>query len=95
MSEPDLDPEFVDRTVERIGRGREATIPILQAIQDHYRYVPDQALRRVCEITDIDPASIVGVVSFYSQFRMRPAGEHTIRVCIGTACHVKGGEDIY
>ena len=95
MSEPDLDLEFVDAAVEKIGRGPDATIPILQAIQAHYRYVPEQALRRVCEITDIDPAAIVGVATFYSQFRMRPAGEHTIRVCIGTACHVKGGEDIY
>ena len=65
MSEPDLDLEFVDAAVERIGRGADATIPILQAIQNHYRYVPEEALRRVCEITDIDPANIVGVATFY------------------------------
>ncbi|MBM4039980.1 MAG: 4Fe-4S dicluster domain-containing protein [Planctomycetes bacterium] len=88
MSAPDL--TFVDQAVEQIGRGPEKVIPILQAIQAHYRYLPEDALRRVCETTEITPAAIMGVSTFYTQFRHRPMGEHLVRVCVGTACHVKG-----
>jgi NADH-quinone oxidoreductase subunit F len=86
----DDDIGFVDRIVEEIGRGEESVIPILQAIQDHYRYLPEPILQRVCEITDITPSQIIGVSTFYSQFRHRPVGQHIISVCHGTACHVKG-----
>ena len=48
-------------------------IPILQAIQDQFNYLPEEALRRVCETTSITPENITGVASFYSQFRMEPA----------------------
>jgi NADH-quinone oxidoreductase subunit F len=90
MSELDL--TFVDQCVERLGRGRDAVIPILQAIQTHYRYVPREAIERVCRLTEITPAAIVGVSTFYNQFRHRPVGQHVIHVCHGTACHVKGAE---
>jgi len=85
-----LDLSFVDRTVEQLGRRADAVIPILQAIQQHYRYLPQEALERVCELTEITPASIAGVSTFYTQFRHRPVGQHMISVCHGTACHVKG-----
>ena len=86
---------FVDQLVERVGTGKEKTLEILQAIQGHFGYLPEEALQRVCELTEITAASIVGVATFYNQFRHQPAGRHTIRVCVGTACHVKGGERIY
>jgi len=86
----DIDLAFVGEAVERIGRSPEFAIPILQAIQDHYRYLPEEALRRVCDLTQITPAQIVGIATFYLQFRHRPMGKHLVRVCIGTACHVKG-----
>lgn len=91
---PEIDLSFVDRLVENEGRGREAAIPILQAIQSHYRYLPDEALRRVCEITDITAAQIAGTSSFYSRFRRSPVGDHIVRVCHGTACHVAGARQI-
>ena len=87
-----LDLAFVDQTVARVGRSAEAVIPILQAIQEHYRFLPEEALRRVCQISEITPAAIVGVSTFYSQFRHKPVGRHIIRVCHGTACHVRGSE---
>ena len=86
----DLDLSFVDETVQRLGRQPETVIPILQAIQAHYRYVPREALKRVCEISKITPGAITGVSTFYTQFRHRPVGRHMISVCHGTACHVKG-----
>ncbi|MHC4529581.1 MAG: NAD(P)H-dependent oxidoreductase subunit E, partial [Planctomycetota bacterium] len=91
----DLDLAFVDKAVEQIGTGQEKVLEILQAVQGNYRYLPKQALERVCELTDISPAAIAGVSTFYNQFRHRPAGRHTIRVCIGTACHVRGGGQVY
>jgi NADH:ubiquinone oxidoreductase subunit E len=89
-----IDLAFVDQAVARIGRGTEAAIPLLQAIQSQYRYLPDEALRRLCEITDITPARIAGTSSFYGQFRRSPVGEHIVKVCHGTACHVAGARQI-
>jgi len=91
---PELDLSFVEEMVSKIGRGKEAAIPLLQAIQNYYRYLPDDALRRLCELTDITPAEIAGTSSFYGRFRRSPMGEHIVRVCHGTACHVSGARQI-
>ncbi|MBM3496781.1 MAG: proton-conducting membrane transporter, partial [Armatimonadetes bacterium] len=82
--------EFVCGLVERMGRSQEALIPILQAIQREYRYLPEAALRRVVRETEISAADLMGAATFYSQFRLKPVGLHMISVCHGTACHVKG-----
>ena len=89
-----LDLSFVDELIARFGRSREAAIPILQAIQGHYRYLPDEALRHVCERTEITPAQLAGSSSFYAHFRRSPVGRYVVRVCHGTACHVAGAEQI-
>jgi NADH-quinone oxidoreductase subunit F len=88
--EPEITLEYVDEIVARCGRDRTAVIPILQAVQKQYRYLPEAALRRVCAITEIMPATIESMATFFPQFRWRPAGKHTICVCDGTACHLKG-----
>ncbi|MBN1866900.1 NAD(P)H-dependent oxidoreductase subunit E [Candidatus Sumerlaeota bacterium] len=80
----------VDRIVERCGRSPDAAIAILQALQSTFRHLPREALRRVCETTEITPSQITGVATFYSQFRHHGMGRHLIRVCHGTACHVAG-----
>lgn len=92
---PLLDLSAVDEAVAACGRAASAVIPILQALQRQYRYLPEEALRRVCEITEITPATLMGVATFYSQFRLRPVGRHLISLCHGTACHVKGSELVY
>ena len=89
-----LDLTSVDEIIARHGDGPEAVIPILQALQVQYRYLPQPALRRVCERTAITPAQITGVASFYTQFRHTPTGEHVVTVCHGTACHVAGAQRI-
>lgn len=86
---------FVGQIVDEIGTKAGDVIPILHAIQREYNYLPESALRRVCKITDITPAAITGVSTFYSQFRHTPIGQHLIRVCVGTACHVKGSELVH
>jgi NADH:ubiquinone oxidoreductase subunit F (NADH-binding)/NADH:ubiquinone oxidoreductase subunit E/Pyruvate/2-oxoacid:ferredoxin oxidoreductase delta subunit len=89
-----IDLTIADEAVARVGRKPEALIPILQALQERYGYLPEEALRRVCETSDITPAAIAGVASFYNMFRMQPTGKHVVRVCRGTACHVAGAERV-
>lgn len=91
----EIDILEVDRIVESIGRDSASVIPVLQAMQKTFKFLPEAALRRVCEISDITPAQIEGVASFFSQFRRSPVGKHMISVCDGTACHVKGSEAVY
>lgn len=90
-----VDLTFVDEAVRRIGGSKDKVLELLQALQGHYGYLPGEALERVCEITDITPSAITGISTFYDQFRHTPCGEHTIRVCVGTACHVKGASQVY
>jgi NADH:ubiquinone oxidoreductase subunit F (NADH-binding)/NADH:ubiquinone oxidoreductase subunit E/NAD-dependent dihydropyrimidine dehydrogenase PreA subunit len=80
----------VEEVVEFTGREKEKVIPILQEVQKRLNYLPSEALKHICRITDITPGQISGVSTFYSQFRHLPAGKHTIKICQGTACHVKG-----
>ena len=91
----EIELKDIDEIVQQLGGARHTVIPVLQAIQEKYNYLPEETLRRVCEISEITPAQIVGVASFYSQFRFTPAGEHIIKVCVGTACHVKGAGLVY
>ncbi len=88
----DLTP--VEEIIDRLGASEEQAIPILQAIQREYRYLPEEALRLVCRRTRIQPSEIVGVSTFYSQFRHAPMGKHHVCVCHGTACHVKGAVQV-
>jgi NADH-quinone oxidoreductase subunit F len=92
--EPVIDVAPVNAIVNAEGSRRDAAIPILQAIQTRYRYLPEAALRRVAEATSITPAQLAGVATFYGQFRQTPIGEHVVRVCEGTACHVSGAVEI-
>ena len=86
---------IVENIISENGTGKDRLIPILQAIQSEFNYLPTEALECVCNLTDITPSQITGVATFYSQFRHIPAGKHTIKVCVGTACHVKGAMQVY
>jgi len=69
-------------------------IPLLQAAQESYGYVPADAVERISFVTGIPEAEVYGVITFYTQFRLTPLGKHVIRLCKGTACHVVGAETI-
>ena len=86
---------WVDELVKRVGATPDKVIPILQGIQERFHYLPEALLQHVCRTTEITPAALTGVASFYTQFRHRPAGLHTVKVCVGTACHVKGAGAVY
>lgn len=69
-------------------------IPILQEAQEIYGYLPANVLKHISKKTRIPLAKIYGVVTFYAQFRLAPMGRNLIHVCLGTACHVRGGAKI-
>jgi NADH-quinone oxidoreductase subunit E len=74
--------------------GRESLIPVLQEIQEHQGYLSEDAIRGIAATIGISENEIYGVATFYTQFRFRPPAEHTIHVCQGTACHVRGGHQL-
>ncbi|MCL2692730.1 MAG: NAD(P)H-dependent oxidoreductase subunit E [Rikenellaceae bacterium] len=84
-----------DAIIESVGTSRESVIPLLQALQNEFGYLPHAALERVYEKTEIDRAQLISVSTFYSQFKHAPSGKHIIRVCTGSACHVKGAGNVY
>jgi NADH-quinone oxidoreductase subunit E len=75
--------------LEQHGRKPSRLVPILQAVQEEYRYLPKEVLTYVATALDISPARVFGVATFYSHFAIEPKGRHIVRLCDGTACHVK------
>lgn len=76
------------------GKERKNLIPILQMIQSRHAYLAPEAIRIVARHLDIALCEVYGVATFYNQFRFHPPGKHHIKVCLGTACHVRGGDII-
>lgn len=91
-----LSVEEINSTVEAVvketGTGRDKVILMLQEVQKKLNYLPSEALKHIIRITEVTPGQISGVSTFYSQFRHIPSGRHTIKICAGTACHVKGSQ---
>lgn len=81
--------EKVCTILERHGRRPQRLIPILQAVQEEYRYLPQEVLTYVATSLSIPPARVYGVATFYSHFALEPKGKFCVRLCDGTACHVK------
>jgi len=86
--------ETVAELLEPFAEDKESVIPALQEIQEEYGYLPRFAMQLVAEHAGTSLAHVYGTASFYSQFYLEPRGEYTIKVCTGTACHVKGADEI-
>ncbi|ACB83695.1 NADH-quinone oxidoreductase subunit NuoE [Natranaerobius thermophilus] len=71
-----------------------ALITALQKVQEFYGYLPEEGMQKVAEAFDMPESKVFGVATFYAQFHLQPRGEWVIRVCTGTACHVRGAEKI-
>jgi NADH:ubiquinone oxidoreductase subunit E len=69
-------------------------IPLLQEVQSEYGYIPPEAVNPIAEVFGLFPAEVQGVISFYEQLYTTPRGRNVVRVCRGTACHVRGGKTI-
>ena len=81
--------EKVVSILDHYSRRPSGLIPILQAIQHEYQYLPEEVLTYVATSLDVPPARVFGVATFYAHFALEPKGKHVIRICDGTACHVK------
>jgi NADH:ubiquinone oxidoreductase subunit E len=73
---------------------QESLIPVLQQVQDHFGYVPMEIVPLLAEALKMSSSQIQGVISFYSQFHTEPRGKNLVKVCRGTACHVRGGRGV-
>lgn len=94
MSVQELDFSRVDEIIEQTPNKKGALIPVLQKVQKVYGYVPEESIERIADGLHVYPADVYGVLTFYSQFKLKPRGEYIVRVCCGTACHVKGSDRI-
>jgi NADH-quinone oxidoreductase subunit E len=89
-----VDTQKVKTLIDRHACDHSALIAILQDIQAEYNYLPRKALLILSQAMKIPLIDIMGVATFYSSFSLEPRGEHTVTVCMGTACHVRGGPKI-
>jgi NADH-quinone oxidoreductase subunit E len=84
----------VDEIIERYPDRPEYLIFLLQDIQSTYGYISAETMQRACDWANVPLTQGYSVATFYRSFRLDPSGEHDIRVCLGTACHLKGGQRI-
>jgi NADH-quinone oxidoreductase subunit E len=80
----------IDKYIDMPG----ALMPVLQGIQEHYGYIPEPTVHLAAERLNVYASQIYGVLTFYAQFHLEPRGKYIIRICMGTACHVKGATRI-
>ncbi len=85
----DIDLALIDPILEHYAGLNGAVIPVLQKIQAVYGYLPKSAIHKAADVLMISASSIFGVATFYSQFSLKPKGKNIIKICAGTACHVK------
>jgi len=83
---------YIDDVIDKYGKEQRGLIPSLLEIQNEYHYLPVEALQRVSERMSIPKIQIYQVASFYKAFSLKPRGKYIITVCLGTACHVRGGQ---
>jgi len=86
--------EQIKADLVEIGNDRSKLIPILQLVQQKFAYLPAETIHLVADHLNISSSEVYGVATFYNQFRFNPPGKNPVKVCLGTACHVKGGDII-
>jgi len=91
---PEVDIAQVNKIVAECNQDRWALIPLVQRIQNEVGYIPPQSIPIIAEALGLFPSQVQGVISFYSQLYTEPRGKKIVRVCRGTACHVRGGKTI-
>lgn len=80
--------------LEKHGKASSALIPIMQDIQAEFGYLPRPAVEEAARWLRVPLSKIYGVITFYAQFHLQPRGKYVLRVCLGTACHVRGGQKV-
>ncbi len=94
MKPQEIDREQLMAIIDRHRGKTWALIPLLQEIQEMAGYIPPESIEAVAEALNLFPSQVQGVITFYAGFSLEPKGKYVVRVCRGTACHVKGGRSI-
>ena len=94
MKPEKIDIEKLSSILEKYKGEKWSLIPLLQEVQEEYGYVPPETIQPIAKALRLFPSEVQGVITFYSQFSLEPRGKYVIRVCKGTACHVRGGRSI-
>ena len=89
-----MNSDDIDRLIEKHGHDESALIGIMQDVQKELNYLPQGILLKIAQRLDIPLSRIYSIATFYKAFSLLPRGKHKIGVCIGTACHVRGGQNI-
>ncbi|MDD2481503.1 MAG: NADH-quinone oxidoreductase subunit NuoE [Lutispora sp.] len=87
--------EKLDKIIENHRGQQGALMPVLHETQELFGYLPEEAQKKISKELNVPMAEIYGVATFYSGFTLKPRGEHTISVCLGTACYVKNAQAVY
>ena len=93
MAETDI-KEQMQQIFKDFHGNKEELIPILQATQGQFRYLPAEAMREISRFLQIPESTVYGVCTFYAQFKLTPLGKQIVRICRGTACHVRGAAKV-
>ena len=94
MKPEEIDWDKLLSIIERHKTEQWALIPMLQDIQETLGFIPPESIEPIAEALTLSPAQVQGVITFYAGFTLKPKGKYVVRVCRGTACHVKGGRSI-
>ena len=82
----------ISEIVERHGRQQRAVVAMMQDVEGEFKYLPREALEKLSEMIDVPMTQLFSLATFYTAFSLKPRGKHPIDVCLGTACHVRGGQ---
>ena len=94
MKPPKIDWDKIHEIIKSHKGEKWGLIPLLQDIQEHIGYIPPESIERIAEAMNMFPAQVQGVITFYAGFTLTPKGKYVLKVCRGTACHVKGSRSI-
>ncbi len=94
MNSTEIDWETFSDIVEKHRNKKWGLIPLLQGVQERFGYVPPETIESIAEALNLSPSHVQGVITFYAGFSTEPRGRCILKVCRGTACHVKGGKNI-
>jgi len=94
MNSTEIDWETFSDIIEKHRNRKWGLIPLLQDVQERFGYVPPESIESIAEALNLSPSHVQGVITFYAGFSTEPRGRCVLKVCRGTACHVKGGKNI-
>ena len=90
VQQEEVDLTAANKVIDKYLTMKGALMPVLQEIQEEYGYIPEETVHLVAERLNVYSSQIYGVLTFYAQFHLKPRGKFIVRICMGTACHVKG-----